>query len=146
MFLYQFIWSQCTWAQHRYGCYQIINMCFALGLFFIASSIIPTLQYLHYIVLTCNIKIMGNNGQTIIRALPHLTLHTGVIISIILTDIRQCNLTSGRAGGRTRSSSASAATQSSHWQILHPRAEQPTFTLCSDPHVRWCTVNWQFPP
>ena len=42
---------------------------------------------------------MGNNGQTIIRALPHLTLHTGVIISIILTDIRQCNLTRGRAGG-----------------------------------------------
>ena len=28
---------------------------------------------------------MGNNGQTIIRALPHLTLHTRVIISIMLT-------------------------------------------------------------
>ena len=91
---------------------------------------------------------MGNNGQTIIRALPHLTLHTGVIISIILTDIRQCNLTSGRAGGGHAAAARLLPQLSRHidrFYILE-QSSQHLLLLCSDPRVRWCSVNWQFPP
>ena len=90
---------------------------------------------------------MGNNGQTIIRALPHLTLHTGVIISIILTDIRQCNLTSGRAGGGHAAARLlpQLSRHIDRFYILE-QISQHLLLLRSDPRVRWCSVNWQFPP
>ena len=127
-----------TWTKHRYG-YQIINMCFAPRKIFFG----PFLQsYFYFSRTTISIKIMGNNWQTIIRALPHLTLHTGVIISIMLTDIRQCNLTSGRAGGG-HPAARLLPQLSRHIDRFYIREQNSQhLLLLSDPHVRWCTVNW----